>query len=234
MIEGLLNINKPSGLTSFEVVRRIKRILDYPKIGHCGTLDPMATGVLLVVFGSATKQAERFTAQEKIYLGEVQFGLSTDSGDITGKTVEEAPVPEFSREDIQSALSRFIGKIEQVPPMVSALKYGGRKLYEFAREGRTVVRLSREIEIHSLDLLEKHAQSIKIRVRCSKGTYIRVLAEDIGKALKVPAALKTLVRESSGGFHVQDSLPWDEVMTSSREMLLSKSHALGVLSAPLT
>ncbi len=231
MTEGLLNINKPQGLTSFEVVRRIKRILDIPKVGHCGTLDPMATGVLLVVFGKATKQADQFMSQEKTYLAEIQWGLRTDSGDITGTVVEEAPVPEISRESVEEALLKFVGVIQQIPPMVSALKYGGRKLYEIAREGIEVVREPRTIEIRSINLLEKHPKTILIRVRCSKGTYVRTLAEDIGKALGVPATLTRLVRESSGGFQIKDSIPWAELMSLSRDALLAKSLVVGGAAA---
>jgi len=220
-MDGLLNIQKPSGLTSFEVVRKVRRILQEKKVGHCGTLDPMAAGVLIVVFGKATKQAAQISGQDKVYRAQVRLGLSTDSGDITGKIIEESPVPDIPIEKVKTVLKNFIGLTDQIPPMVSAVKHRGRRLYALAREGITVERIPRKIEIKSIEMIQFNSPVLEFRVLCSKGTYIRVLAEDLGRALGVPATLQSLVREKSGNFRIEESLPWPQVLSSSKESLLA-------------
>lgn len=225
-MDGFLNISKPPGLTSFEAVRKVRRIIREKKVGHCGTLDPMATGVLIVVFGQATKKAALLSGQDKVYRAEIRLGLATDSGDITGKIIKESPVPEISEVQAGSALKNFMGFTDQIPPMVSALKQGGRRLYALAREGVTVERSPRRIEIKSIRMIRFESPILEFRVHCSKGTYIRSLAEDIGKVLGVPATLESLVRERSGDFGIEESLPWPQVLASSRESLLARSHPL--------
>lgn len=222
-MDGLLNILKPQGLTSFQAVRRVREIIQEKKVGHCGTLDPLATGVLIVVFGRATKQASLISGQDKVYRAEVLLGLATDSGDITGKVIEESPVPEIPKENAEAALRSFIGFSDQIPPMVSALKYGGRRLYFLAREGVTVERAPRKIEIKSIQMIRFESPVLEFRVLCSKGTYIRTLAEDLGRALGVPATLQSLVREKSGDFGIEESIPWTQVLSSSKESLLARS-----------
>jgi len=222
-MDGLLNVCKPQGLTSFQVVKQIRGILKVKKAGHCGTLDPMATGVLLVVFGKATKQATVLSGQDKVYRAEIRLGQRTDTGDITGNIMEESLPPVLTLNQVQSVLQGFIGISDQIPPMVSALKYGGHRLYDLARQGRTVERSPRKINIESLELLRLESPILEIRVRCSKGTYIRTLAEDIGRVLGVPATLQSLEREKSGNFNIQDSIPWDKVVSSNTKSLLQFS-----------
>jgi tRNA pseudouridine55 synthase len=229
---GILNINKPSGCTSFQVVRHIRSLLGASKVGHCGTLDPLASGVLIVVFGDATRQAESLMGQEKVYKADMILGIRTDSGDVTGRTIEQSQVPFFSREKIEKAFLKFMGPQRQVPPIVSAIKYQGTRLYKLARAGIEAPRPPRDIEIHSLDILDIQPAQISFRVRCSKGTYVRSLAEDIGRELGVPATLKSLVRERSGDFRVEDALTWQEISSMSREELLGKSRSAEAACVP--
>lgn len=201
----VLNVDKPLGMTSFGVVERIRRWTGCRKVGHAGTLDPLATGVLLVCTGRATKRVSEFMDLEKEYEGVVELGKATDTDDAEGKVIEEHPVPDFSKEEIVSTLNSFRGTIDQIPPMYSALKKNGQRLYKLARRGDDVSRQPRSVTIYEITLLEWRRPELHIRVRCSRGTYIRALARDIGKTLGTGGYLKTLRRTRIGQFQAADS-----------------------------
>ncbi|OGR97568.1 MAG: tRNA pseudouridine(55) synthase TruB [Elusimicrobia bacterium RIFCSPLOWO2_01_FULL_64_13] len=220
MESGVINLIKPPGITSFQAVKAVRSILGEKRVGHCGTLDPMASGVLLVVFGAATRLSGSLMSGEKTYRGEIIFGVRTDSGDLTGKVLEEVPVPPLDPARLKAVFQTFVGEISQVPPMVSALKYGGRRLYQLAREGVTVPRAARRVTIRSFELLGIDGPRAGFRVACSKGTYVRTLAEDAGRALGLPAALASLVRERSGTFEIGAGLPWEALVGMDRQALL--------------
>lgn len=220
---GLLNLNKPTGLTSFQVVRQVRRILGEKRVGHCGTLDPLASGVLVVLFGSACALQDQFMAGDKVYRAEMKLGVKTDTGDITGKVLMACDPPKVSSEAVRRAFQKFTGEISQVPPMYSALKRAGKPLYEYAREGVEVEREARTVTIRSLELIFLRHPLIEFRVVCSKGTYVRTLVEDIGEHLGVPATLSGLVREKVGRFAIEQSLEWEKLVRMGREELLAHS-----------
>lgn len=203
----VLNIDKPLGMTSFGVVERIRRWTGCRKVGHAGTLDPLATGVLLVCTGRATKRVSEFMDLEKEYEGIVELGRATDTDDAEGKIIEEHPVPDFSEEEIESSLNSFRGTIDQTPPLYSALKKNGQRMYKLARRGNDVPRQPRSVTIHEITLLKWIRPELHIRVRCSRGTYIRALARDIGKTLGTGGYLKALRRTRIGQFQATDSYP---------------------------
>jgi tRNA pseudouridine55 synthase len=222
LISGILNINKPCGETSFDVVSKVKRILKIKKVGHCGTLDPLACGVLVVVFGKATKLAQSFVLGRKVYRTRVKLGFSTDTGDLDGRVTGTKAVGPVSKKEIEASLARFVGEIEQIPPMYSALKFKGKRLYELARAGISVERKPRKITIYAIELLEFEKDALDIRVECSSGTYIRTLAEDIGRSLGYPAVVEFLCREKVEPFNLEDSLDGKELSVITREQLFSK------------
>ncbi|HEY3074398.1 MAG TPA: tRNA pseudouridine(55) synthase TruB [Burkholderiales bacterium] len=221
MIDGALLLDKPLGLSSNRALQEAKKLLGAKKAGHAGTLDPLATGLLLILVGEATKFAGPMLDADKEYLATVKLGVTTSTADAEGAVLEERPV-HVSAEQVAAALGRFRGTIEQLPPMHSALKRDGLPLYQLARAGRTVERRARRIEIHELELLQCAPPILELRVRCSKGTYIRVLAEDIGAALGTGAHLAALRRTGSGRFHVRDAATLEElrVMPNRRSALL--------------
>jgi tRNA pseudouridine55 synthase len=221
MIDGALLLDKPLGLSSNRALQEAKKLLGAKKAGHAGTLDPLATGLLLILVGEATKFAGPMLDADKEYLATVKLGVTTSTADAEGAVLEERPV-HVSAEQVAAALGRFRGTIEQLPPMHSALKRDGVPLYQLARAGRTVERRARRIEIHELELLQCAPPILELRVRCSKGTYIRVLAEDIGAALGTGAHLAALRRTGSGRFHVRDAATLEElrVMPNRRSALL--------------
>lgn len=221
---GLLNINKSPQNTSFEVVRVVKRILNEKRVGHCGTLDPMATGVLLVLFGRATTLSNRLMAGKKSYLGEMTLGIQTDTGDMTGKIIQKSGVvPEINLSQIETAFEKFIGEIIQIPPKYSAVKREGRKLYEYARQGIDVIQPPRIISIYSAEIIRYAHPKITFRLICSSGTYVRSWVEDVGNELGYPATLSSLVREQVGSYRVEDSLDFNDLLKINREQLLSAS-----------
>ncbi len=223
---GLLNVNKPSGIRSFSIIETVRSILQEKKVGHCGTLDPMASGVLLVLFGKATSFSDALMSGEKVYRGEMKLGLKTDTGDITGKVLETAPVPELDSSAIQAAFQKFVGEIKQIPPMYSAVKWKGRKLYQYARAGLPAQRGPRQVTVFSFDLLRHEKETIEFRVACSKGTYVRTLIEDVGVSLGLPATLSSLVREKSGRHSLDASIGWESLCRMDRETLLSRSETV--------
>jgi len=182
-MNGILIVNKPKGFTSQDVVSKVKKILNEKKAGHTGTLDPLATGVLPVLIGSSTKLSKYLIEHNKTYVAKIKLGQKTDTGDSEGKVIDEKPIPSISVSKIEKVLHTFMGKQNQIPPMYSAIKVNGKKLYEYARSGENVEITPRRIEIYSIKLLNFEDGQIEFEVSCSKGTYIRVLCEDIAKAL---------------------------------------------------
>lgn len=205
-MDGILNVYKPAGMTSHGVVAALRRITGIRKIGHTGTLDPDAEGVLPVCIGRATKAADMLTASDKRYRADFQLGVQTDTQDLSG-TVLQRRAASVSRQALLDVLQAFTGEIEQVPPMYSALKVGGQKLCDLARRGIEVERKPRMVQIYSIDLLACTADTFRIDVHCSKGTYIRTLGHDIGLRLGCGAAMSKLVRTASAGFSAADAVP---------------------------
>lgn len=210
-MDGIINILKPPGMTSFDVVAQVRRLLKEKKVGHTGTLDPDAVGVLPLCLGKATRMVEMLMDDHKFYRGEVTLGIETDTEDSTGNVLARREVEAIPRERIEEVLRGFLGTIRQVPPMVSAVKHQGKRLYELAREGVAVEREAREVEIYALTLLRIEGAKFWIDVECSKGTYIRTLARDIGQALGMGAHLSYLIRTGTGGFNVAESVTLEEI-----------------------
>lgn len=221
MTDGALLLDKPVGITSNRALQDAKKLLGAKKAGHGGTLDPLASGLLLILAGEATKFAGPMLDADKEYLATVKLGVTTSTADAEGEVLEQRPV-EVRAEQVAAALERFRGSIEQMPPMHSALKRDGVPLYKHARAGRTVERERRRVEIHELEILQCAPPLLELRVRCSKGTYIRALAEDIGAALGTGAHLAALRRTASGRFNVKDAVKLDELraMPDRRTALL--------------
>jgi tRNA pseudouridine55 synthase len=205
-MDGLLVIDKPAGPTSFEVVRRVRALTGAHKAGHTGTLDPMATGVLPVALDEATKLAGMVTEGDKAYDAVVRLGLTTDSLDITGTVRTTAEVPPLSEATLEAALQPFRGTFLQTPPMVSAVKVGGRRLYQHARAGEEVERVARPVTVHALVLRDFSATDVTLSLRCSKGFFVRVLAEELGRALGCGGCLKALRRTTTGPFGLDRAL----------------------------
>jgi tRNA pseudouridine55 synthase len=203
---GILLLDKPGGMTSNAALQRAKRVLGIGKAGHTGALDPMATGLLPLCFGQATKVSAFLLDADKRYRAEITLGAETDSGDADGTVTDSSPVGQYTPEQIESVLERFRGPIEQVPPMYSALKHRGKRLHELARAGIEIERRARAVVIHSLRLLGRTPERLSLSVHCSKGTYIRSLAADIGRALGCGAHLTALRREGSGPFSLTDAV----------------------------
>ncbi len=205
-MDGILNVYKPKGLTSFAVVARVKKFCGTKRIGHAGTLDPMATGVLPLLVGKAAVMQEKLSDHDKTYIAGVRLGISTDTGDVTGKIISQSDV-DVSEDSFKAAAEKFVGKIKQIPPMYSAIQIDGQRLYDLARKGIEVERQAREIEIYSLDVLKRESETdFIIQVSCSKGTYIRTLCEDIGKELGTQACMYSLERTVCGDFKKQESV----------------------------
>lgn len=207
-LHGVVLIDKAAGMTSNDVVQKAKRLFFAQKAGHTGALDPLATGVLPVCFGEATKFSQFLLDADKVYESTFCIGITTDTGDADGAILEQRDASALSREAVKSKISNFLGDIQQVPPMYSALKRDGQPLYKLARQGIEVEREARPVTIFSYELLDFEGgeqASVKVRIACSKGTYIRVLAEDLGETLGLGAHVKTLRRVETGGFNVADA-----------------------------
>lgn len=204
-LSGIFNIDKPAGMTSHDVVQEIRKASGERRVGHAGTLDPMATGVLLVCVGIATRVTEYLMEHPKRYRAEITLGIATDTLDTEGQITHVADRVDVTREEVEEALVSFVGTIEQVPPMYSAVKKDGRKLYELAREGIVVEREPREVEIRQLGIVAWAPPRVTVDIECSKGTYIRALARDLGDALGIGAHLSGLTRTASGHFTLEDA-----------------------------
>jgi tRNA pseudouridine55 synthase len=214
LINGIINVNKEKGYTSHDVVAKLRGILKQKKIGHTGTLDPDAEGVLPVCLGNATKLCDLLTDKDKTYEAVLLLGITTDTQDITGTVLETRDVT-AGRELIEETILSFIGEYDQLPPMYSAIKIGGKRLYELARAGKEIERETRKVRIHNIQILdfneEKH--EIRMSVDCSKGTYIRTLCHDIGAGLKCGGCMKSLIRTRAGAFTLENSLKLTDIQS---------------------
>lgn len=219
---GILVVDKMAGVTSFDAVALVRKRLRLKRVGHAGTLDPDATGVLPILLGEATKLMPYLADQDKEYLATLRLGVSTDTGDLGGRVTATAAVPAVGRAEVEAACRPFIGRIKQVPPMFSAVHHEGRRLYELAREGIEVVREPREVVIHAIDVEEVAVDTVRLRVVCGKGTYLRVLAADVGVALGCGAAVARLVRTRVGPFPLAETVSWLELAESPTAALWAR------------
>lgn len=211
MIHGILNVYKEKGYTSHDVVAKLRRITGQKKIGHTGTLDPDAVGVLPVCLGKGTKLCSLLTDKNKTYEAVLLLGTTTDTQDISGTVLEKGDTLTLTEDTVKEAVLSFVGEYEQLPPMYSAIKINGKKLYELAREGKEVERKTRKVEIQRIDILEMNLPRVKMSVECSKGTYIRTLCHDIGKKLGCGGCMETLVRTRVGRFAIEESLTLEAI-----------------------
>ena len=209
-MNGIINIYKETGYTSFDVVAKMRGILKIKKIGHTGTLDPDACGVLPVCVGNGTKLVELFADHDKEYIAELMLGVATDTQDLSGTVIKESTV-NVTREQVEEAIMSFVGDCMQVPPMYSAIKINGKKLYELARAGKEVERKARPVTFHEIEILSVELPVVKIRVSCSKGTYIRTLCSDIGEKLGCYAVMKSLLRTRVGVFDITEAITLSEL-----------------------
>ena len=215
-LEGIIVVNKPKGITSFDVIRKLKKILKTKKIGHTGTLDPLATGVMLMCVGKATKLASDLEAKYKVYIADFDIGYATDTYDIEGKKIAENII-EVSKENLEQSIKKFIGNIKQVPPMYSAIKIDGNKLYHLARKGIEVERPERDVTIEYINLLDFKDNKAKIETKVSKGCYIRSLIFDIGQDLGTYATMTALQRKQVGDYSLENSYSLEQI----EEMVLN-------------
>ena len=205
---GVLVVNKAPGFTSFQVVAHLRRLLRASKVGHGGTLDPQAAGVLPILVNEATKLASHLADHTKEYVAVVRLGVETDTQDLTGTVIRELQVPDLSRAALEAVLARFVGEIRQVPPMYSALHVGGKRLYELARRGVEVKRDPRPVTVHALTLESVELPRLRLRAVCGRGTYVRTLCADLGEALGCGGALERLLRTRVGPYSIEEAIPW--------------------------
>ncbi|MEO0291254.1 MAG: tRNA pseudouridine(55) synthase TruB [candidate division WOR-3 bacterium] len=205
-INGFLNIKKPRGWTTYDCVRHVKKTLNVEKVGHAGNLDPHATGVVVIGIGKATKLLPYVMELEKVYIADVKLGILTDTWDITGEVIQRKEIPEVSKEKLEKIIKEFEGEIEQVPPPYSAVRKGGKRLYELARQGILVTPKSKKVFIKQINLLDIRKNGFTMRVTCSKGTYIRALAKDIAEKLGTLGVIENLLRERVGHFYIKESI----------------------------
>ncbi|MDR3112149.1 MAG: tRNA pseudouridine(55) synthase TruB [Elusimicrobiota bacterium] len=217
-ISGAILIDKPFGITSFQTVSKIRKILNVKKCGHCGTLDPLATGLLIVLIGKSVKLQDSFMKKDKVYSCSFLLGTTTNSGDLDGKTTSQKSFSHITLKDVQKSALKFTGEILQIPPMFSALKYKGKKLYELARKGIEVKRTPRKITVHYFSITSYNDGIAEAKIKCSSGTYIRSLAQDLGNDLGCGAVVKSLRREKIGNFDIKDSLLFNEIQNANKLM----------------
>ena len=234
--DGILVLDKPPGISSMEVVRRIKRSSGMRRVGHGGTLDPMATGVIPICLGRATRMMEYMLDSSKEYIGEVRLGISTNSYDAEGEITSRSDASGVKREDVEDVLNSFLGQIEQIPPMFSALKRNGKRLYELARQGVEVEREPRSMTVHSIRLQDWNPPVAAVHIECSRGFYMRSLAHDVGVQLGCGAHLKSLTRMRTGRFRISDAVSLETAQRSFEdcswpELLVSLDSVLGDLRA---
>jgi tRNA pseudouridine55 synthase len=220
-IHGILLLDKRLGISSNRALQEVKRLFNANKAGHTGSLDPLATGLLPICFGEATKISGMLLDDNKRYQAIVQLGIKTDTGDLEGNIIETRPIPELTVEEINAVLEKFTGAIDQIPPMYSALKQNGKRLYELARDGITVERLARRITIFELKLLAVQKDALELEVYCSKGTYIRSLAEDIGQELACGATVKQLRRVQAGQFRIEQAMALEQLQKLDEKQLMA-------------
>lgn len=220
--DGLLLADKGPGVTSFQVVAHLRRVLRVPKVGHGGTLDPMATGLLPILLGATTRFTAYLQGQDKEYLATVRLGVTTDTLDATGAVTVERAVPPLTVTQMEAALARFVGEIEQVPPMYSALHAGGRRLHELARAGIEIERTPRRVRVHAFELLEWVRPHLRVRVACGSGTYVRSLAADLGEALGCGGHVEALERTRVGPLRIEDAVPWAAIQEGDPARLAAR------------
>lgn len=228
-MDGIINVYKEAGFTSHDVVAKLRGILKQKKIGHTGTLDPAAIGVLPVCVGKATKVCELLTEKDKTYQAVCRLGMVTDTQDATGKVLEEHSIAGITEQKLRETVASFQGEIEQIPPMYSAIKVDGKKLYELAREGKTIERKPRKVNIMKIHIvqIDLEEQTFVMEITCSKGTYIRTLCHDIGQKLGVGAIMQSLVRTRVAGFHIKDALTLAQIEDLVQEnKLQEKMYAI--------
>ncbi|MDJ0765037.1 MAG: tRNA pseudouridine(55) synthase TruB [Myxococcota bacterium] len=229
-MDGVFLIDKPVGVTSFDVVRAVRRAANERKVGHAGTLDPLASGLLVVAMGQGTKLIPYLMAGTKRYVATISLGAETDTDDAEGKVIRRAPVPQIRGDVLGDVLLAFTGSIEQVPPRYSALKCNGEPLYRKARRGETVTPKARQVTIHSIDVISHGSEEIVLDVQCGKGTYIRSLARDLAQQLETAGHLSGLRRIASSGFCVEAAVALDRLKQSSRSEIIT-NHALSLAEA---
>ena len=229
-LDGVLLVDKARGMTSHDVVAIVRRRLNTKKVGHCGTLDPLATGLLIVVIGRGTKIQDLIMSEDKEYVGTMALGVTTDSQDADGKVVDTRPVPELTRDQIDAAFAKYHGDFYQMPPMVSAIKKEGVPLYKLARQGKTVEREPRFVHVYAHEITGVRLPEIDFRVVCSKGFYVRTYAFDIGNELGCGAHLKDLRRTKSGKFTLEHSVTVEELQTQDAAAIAAKVLSLPVVS----
>ena len=222
MIHGVINVYKEQGFTSHDVVAKLRGIVGQKKIGHTGTLDPDAVGVLPVCLGRATKLCDMLTDKDKVYEAVMLLGVETDTQDTTGQVLKSSETDEITEEQVRAAVLDFVGDYNQVPPMYSALKINGKKLYELAREGKTVERAARRVQIFDIEILSIALPRVTMKVHCSKGTYIRTLCHDIGQKLGCGACMEKLTRTKVSRFEIKDSLTLAQIEVLKKEDRLSE------------
>ena len=211
--DGILLVDKPATWTSFDVVNFVRARFNIPKVGHCGTLDPAATGLLVLVLGKFTRISNSLSGVDKVYEGSLRLGIETDSEDMDGKVIRESDYSHVTEESLRDTVMSFMGKSMQIPPMVSALKKDGKKLYELAREGVEIEREARPIEVYDIKVNNIALPDCDFTVHCSKGTYVRTIASDIGKKLGCGAVLTGLRRTAAGKFSIEDAISVDTLKT---------------------
>ncbi|MBU0508448.1 tRNA pseudouridine(55) synthase TruB [bacterium] len=213
----ILSVNKPIGWTSFDVVNKLRRALRWKAVGHAGTLDPPADGVLIVLCGNATRRSAEFMELRKEYRARIRFGLATNTDDLTGEIISHSGTEGWSRDAIRHAMREFVGEIAQVPPQVSAVKVGGKRSYAAARAGRSLELKPRTVVVYSFDLLTAAEPEIEVNLICARGTYVRAIARDLGARLGWGGTLSRLTRTAVGPYHVEHALTLDSVLKRSRE-----------------
>jgi tRNA pseudouridine55 synthase len=228
---GVLVVDKPAGPTSHDVVDRVRKALRTRRVGHTGTLDPFATGVLPVCVGKATRLAQFLAGGDKVYRAGVRLGFATTTDDLHGEPLGAARAVEASRAEIESACAALTGAIDQLPPAYSAKRVDGRRLYELARKGVEVQRRTARVTVHAISVLSADGEHVELEVRCSPGTYVRALARDLGEKLGCGAHLVELRRLESGGFSLEDAVGWDDLLDHGRERLVPLGHLLPELPA---
>lgn len=222
MIHGIINVYKEKGFTSHDVVAKLRGMTKQRKIGHTGTLDPDATGVLPVCLGRATKLCDLLTDKDKTYETVLLLGVTTDTQDVSGEVLDRRSTKELTEMQVREAVQSFVGEYDQIPPMYSALKVNGRKLYELAREGKTIERKARRVKIYEIEILEMQLPRVRMRVTCSKGTYIRTLCHDIGEKLSCGGCMEELVRTKVSRFEIGEAYTLDEISELCREEKLQR------------
>ena len=217
--DGILLVDKPAGKTSHDVVDAVRRHFRFKKVGHCGTLDPLATGLLILVMGRATKLSEKLLSDNKDYQGTLRLGVDTDTQDADGRVIKTCEVPSFTQSQIEQAFDKFKGDIYQTPPMVSAIKHQGKPLYKLARKGIEIERKPRLVHVFEFRILSVQLPHVKFLLRCTKGTYVRTLCTDIGQTLGCGGHLAELRRTRSGKFSIENAHTLDEILATPRDKL---------------